>query len=66
MAGEVAGSGPRSVTEVATVQQALGHSQPQVTQRYAHLSTRTLQEAANSASAYITGAGHTDDAADYS
>jgi integrase len=46
------------------VQQALGHSQPQVTQRYAHLSTRTLQEAANSASAFITGVPDADGAAD--
>lgn len=33
-----------------TVQQILGHSDPSVTQRYAHLSTKALQEAANSAS----------------
>ena len=39
------------------VQQILGHSQPQVTQRYSHLSTKTLQEAANAASAVITGSG---------
>jgi integrase len=32
------------------VQQILGHSSPVVTQRYAHLSTKSLQEAANSAS----------------
>jgi len=32
------------------VQQILGHSDPSVTQRYAHLSTRTLQDASNSAS----------------
>jgi integrase len=32
------------------VQQILGHSDPLVTQRYAHLSTRTLQDAADSAS----------------
>lgn len=32
------------------VQQILGHSDPSVTQRYAHLSTKALQEAANSAS----------------
>lgn len=32
------------------VQQILGHSSPVVTQRYAHLSTRALQEAAESAS----------------
>jgi len=32
------------------VQQILGHSNPAVTQRYAHLSTKSLQEAADSAS----------------
>lgn len=35
------------------VQQLLGHSNPKVTERYAHLSSKTLQEAANSASAII-------------
>jgi integrase len=35
------------------VQQILGHSQSQVTERYAHLSTATLQDAANSASTYL-------------
>lgn len=39
-----------------TLQQILGHSDPSVTQRYAHLSTKTLQDAANSASAIIKGA----------
>jgi site-specific recombinase XerD len=38
------------------VQQILGHSAPIVTQRYAHLSTSTLQDAANSASDMIKGA----------
>ncbi|MGJ0485992.1 MAG: tyrosine-type recombinase/integrase [Methylomicrobium sp.] len=38
------------------VQQILGHSDPSVTQRYAHLSTQALQEAANSASVMIKGA----------
>jgi integrase len=38
------------------VQQILGHSDPSVTQRYAHLSTQSLQDAANSASDIITGA----------
>ncbi len=38
------------------VQQILGHSDPKVTQRYAHLSTRALQEAASSASDAINGA----------
>ena len=38
------------------LQQILGHSSPIVTQRYAHLSTRTLQEAANTASVMIKGA----------
>jgi len=37
------------------VQQILGHSDPKVTQRYAHLSTKSLQDAANSASQKITG-----------
>jgi len=37
------------------VQQILGHSSPTVTQRYAHLSTKSLQEAANSASVAIKG-----------
>lgn len=35
------------------VQQILGHSDTKVTERYAHLSTKTLQEAANSASQAI-------------
>jgi integrase len=39
------------------VQQILGHSQPIVTQRYAHLSSRTLQQAANSASLATVGSG---------
>jgi len=38
------------------VQQILGHSDPSVTQRYAHLSTKALQAAANSASEMIQGA----------
>jgi integrase len=38
------------------VQQILGHNDPSVTQRYAHLSTRSLQDAANSASDAINGA----------
>lgn len=38
------------------VQQILGHSDPSVTQRYAHLSTKSLQDAANSASIVIRGA----------
>ncbi len=38
------------------VQQILGHSDPSVTQRYAHLSTQALQGAANSASVIILGA----------
>lgn len=38
------------------VQAILGHSQPIVTQRYAHLSTKTLQDASNSASVMIRGA----------
>ncbi len=39
-----------------TVQQVLGHSNPSVTERYAHLSQRTLQEASNKASAIIQSA----------
>jgi integrase len=38
------------------VQALLGHSDPKVTQRYAHLSTKALQEAANAASDAINGA----------
>jgi len=38
------------------VQQILGHSDPKVTQRYAHLSTKSLQAAANSASDCMTAA----------
>ena len=30
------------------VQQVLGHADPRVTQRYAHMSTETMQDAANS------------------
>jgi integrase len=39
------------------VQQILGHSSPIVTQRYAHLSSRSLQDAAGSASLAIRGTG---------
>lgn len=35
------------------VQQILGHIDPSVPQRYAHLSTKSLQDAANSASIMI-------------
>lgn len=38
------------------VQQILGHSTPVVTQRYAHLSTQSLQEAANVASTQLATA----------
>lgn len=38
------------------VQSILGHSDAKVTQRYAHLSSKSLQEAANSASAIINEA----------
>ena len=38
------------------VQQILGHSDPSVTQRYAHLSTRSLQDAADSAADAINDA----------
>ena len=37
------------------VQAILGHSSSKVTERYAHLSTKTLQQAASSASARLTG-----------
>lgn len=39
------------------VQKILGHSDAKVTERYAHLSLSTLQDAANSASIAIMGAG---------
>ncbi|NIB45131.1 tyrosine-type recombinase/integrase [Pseudomaricurvus alkylphenolicus] len=38
------------------VQQILGHSDPTVTQRYAHLSSSTMQEAAETATLYPGGA----------
>src|SRR5690606_12599380 len=38
------------------VQQILGHADPQITTRYAHLSTATLQDAASQASKAISGA----------
>ena len=38
------------------VQQILGHSQSIVTERYAHLSTKTLQNASDCASVMIRGA----------
>jgi site-specific recombinase XerD len=38
------------------VQQILGYSNPKVTQRYSHLSTATLQDAADSAADRINGA----------
>lgn len=38
------------------VQQILGHSDPTVTQRYAHLSSSSLQDAANAASDQVTAA----------
>jgi len=46
-------NGGRSLYEV---QQILGHSDMKVTERYAHLSKKTLQDAANSASVAIRGA----------
>lgn len=45
-------NGGRTLYEV---QQILGHSDPKVTMRYAHLSTKALQDAANSASVMIKG-----------
>ena len=38
------------------VQRILGHSDPTVTQRYSHLSSKSLQDAANSAADSIKGA----------
>jgi integrase len=38
------------------VQKILGHSTPIMTQRYAHLSTKTLQEASNAAGDAIRAA----------
>jgi site-specific recombinase XerD len=38
------------------VQQILGHSNPSVTQRYSHLSMKTLNDASDNASAIIKGA----------
>jgi site-specific recombinase XerD len=38
------------------VQQILGHSDPKITMRYSHLSSKSLQDAANSASIIINGA----------
>lgn len=43
-------SGGRTLYEV---QQILGHSDPKVTMRYAHLSSKSLQDAANSASVLV-------------
>ena len=46
-------NGGRTLYEV---QQILGHSDAKVTERYAHLSKKTLQDAANTASVAIKGA----------
>jgi site-specific recombinase XerD len=46
----------RSLYEVQAV---LGHADSSTTQRYAHLSSKSLQEAANSASVAIRGASST-------
>jgi site-specific recombinase XerD len=43
-------SGGRSLYEV---QQILGHSDPKITMRYAHLSSEALREAANVASVLV-------------
>jgi integrase len=42
------------------VQQVLGHSDPSVSARYSHLSTATLQAAANSVGTYVEDALETD------
>ncbi|MPM52313.1 Tyrosine recombinase XerD [bioreactor metagenome] len=47
-------SNGRSLFEV---QQILGHSDPKVTMRYAHLSAKALQEAANAGSMIVKAAG---------
>jgi integrase len=39
------------------VQKILGHSDTKVTERYAHLSLRTLEKASSSASDALMGAG---------
>lgn len=44
-------TGGRSLYEVQTI---LSHSDPKITMRYAHLSTKTLQEAAGAASVLLT------------
>ena len=38
------------------VQQVLGHMNPKVTQRYSHLSTKTMQEASDCVSRVLDGA----------
>ena len=40
------------------VQEVLGHRDPRITQRYAHLSTERLQEAADTAAVIINRASH--------
>ncbi|HEY0563355.1 MAG TPA: tyrosine-type recombinase/integrase [Methylophilus sp.] len=42
-----------SGSSLYVVQQILGHSDPSVTQRYSHLSMKTLNEASDNASAII-------------
>ena len=44
----------RSLYEVQTL---LSHSDPKITMRYAHLSAKTLQEAASAASVFVTTSG---------
>jgi integrase len=44
------------------VQEVLGHRDPRITQRYAHLSTERLQEAADTAAVIINRASHGDTA----
>ena len=41
---------------IFTVQEILGHSDPKITMRYSHLSSKSLQAAANAASVAIQGA----------
>ena len=54
-------SGGRSLYEV---QQILGHSDPKVTMRYAHLSAKALQEAANAGSVIVPRAAPKAEAAE--
>ena len=47
---------PKIVEAVAAIKKILGHSSHSVTERYAHLSSKSLMDAANTASDRIKGA----------